>query len=102
VLLGELQRRGREQFLLRDLHQAGALPVLLDACAYLRQLEHLPCHLRLGYPVPHGDDVQQQLQLCDGVVSDERFLQLYRDALVHSYPVSLDELRELELLRRLQ
>jgi hypothetical protein len=47
---------------------SGAYPLLPDAFADLRRLERLLCHLWLVQPVPHGDDVQQQLQLCDGIV----------------------------------
>ena len=68
VLLGELQRRGRQQHLLGYLLQAGAPPVLPDAFAYLRRVERVFCNLWLHHSVPHGDDVQQQLQLCDGNV----------------------------------
>ncbi len=50
-------------------HPDGASPpVLHGAFAELRRVDHMPCHVRLGNPVPHGDDVQQQLQLCDGNV----------------------------------
>jgi hypothetical protein len=31
-------------------------------------VDHVPFHLWFGNPVPHGDDVQQQLQLFDGLV----------------------------------
>ena len=66
VRLGELQRKWGEQFLLCVLHQADALPVLHDAFAKLRRVERVSCNLWFHHSVPHGDDVQQQLQLCDG------------------------------------
>ena len=67
LLLGELQRGRGEQLLLRGLHQAGALPVLFDAFAYLRHMEHLLLGLWFD-PVTHGDDLHQQLQLWVGRV----------------------------------
>ncbi len=103
VLVAELQRGGRQQFLLDDVLQASAPhPVLHGPFANLRVLEQLPLDLRFGNPVPLGDDVQQQLQLFDGRVYHQRRLHLYRDTGVPVYPVSRPELRLVERVQWVQ